>query len=96
MATEEELDQSAYGCWSCGEIEGPTKTNISTDEVLCGECGEASIITLHQCLSTLNALYEDGAFYPHHVNGYDPFSDDEYIEDDESIDEEEDDENYNQ
>ena len=98
MTAEDELEQNAYGCWCCGEIEGLTKTDINTDEVLCGECGEAGIITLLQCLSTLNALYEDGQFYPHHVNGHDPFSDDDTPDDDtEPTDEvEDDDENYNQ
>lgn len=71
MTNEADLEEGeSYGCWCCGEINGLTKIDIYTDEVLCGECGEAGILTLPELLGTINAAYEAGVWHPYRKNGH--------------------------
>lgn len=46
-----------YGCFRCGAIRPIVDINPDTGKYHCGQCGEASIVTMRQALDMLNNYY---------------------------------------
>lgn len=52
--------EQIYGCWRCGKVMGALKEDDAGFRLICGECGENSVLSFINALDVINDLFVRG------------------------------------